>query len=121
MNILNTPPTLPVSEAQKIATKLKQDAYSNFQRLVSSYENGLYMFWRHPRATPQEIAEALGTSAVEVFTLHAITRQIILTAKPDQVLSSVDDFGTYQVNADGSLTILSVIDPPPPPAEDPPV
>lgn len=106
-SILDTnPPTVGIPPAVRIANELRRDAKVNFDRLVASHEAGLRKFWANPAATPGQIAEALGADAAEVFALHGTLAAVIRQVKPDQALSHVDDFGKYELRADGTLEIL---------------
>lgn len=82
-----------------------REAY-NF--LVQQYKNGLEHFWANPVATPQALAAELGPSGAELFQLHGALKAAILAVNPSELLPEVSDYGTFTVNADGSLTIDSV-------------
>jgi len=105
MSILDQPTSTAVTPAQREAAKIRADAFENFSRLVAAYEYGLKQFWDNPNATPAEIAAALGTDAAEVFQLHGTLATVIRQVKPNADISSASDYGTYTVNADGTVTV----------------
>lgn len=106
MSILNDTPPASLPAAVRIANELRRDARLNYQRLVAEHETGLRKFWANPAATPAEIAAALGTDAVEIFTLHGTLGAVIRQVKPDQQLCRAADFGEYDLKPDGSIEIL---------------
>lgn len=108
MPILNKPFTELKPSPEEIAQQLKRQAVMQFNQLVGAYESGLRQFWKHPFATPYELAVALGPEGAELFQLHGIIRYIVLSVKPDQILTSPDDYGTFTFNPDGSIKILSI-------------
>lgn len=105
MSILNQTP------AERIAARMIEDAGTDYRSLKAKYERGFELFWRHPDATPQEIAAALGTAGLEVFQFHSAIRTAILAVNPSEVLPSVVEYGTFTADTDGSLTINSVVQP----------
>jgi hypothetical protein len=109
MPILDNPVTNIAPSADVVASRLKQQAFQQFQQLVSVYEQGLRNFWKNPHCSPQEIADALGVEAYELFQLHGAIKATILAVKPDATLTEVSAYGEYTANEDGSITIDSVV------------
>lgn len=99
--------SLSQTPAQAAASELKQDALATFNALVSAYTIGAMKFWSNPDATPAEIAEALGTQAGELFALHAKIGRLIAEVRPSSVEAGTSLVGQFEMNADGSVTILS--------------
>ena len=95
--------------------------------MVASFNESARFFWSHPDGiSPQEIADALGASAVEVFTLHAKLGQLLASVEESSVQPAAGVVGEFTYNDDGTVTIVSVPTPPeaeipaipdPPPAE----
>lgn len=106
MSILDSRPNFnpPI---ELIVAKLKKRAYNQFRSLIDEYETGLRDFWRNKYYTPQELCDALGPEASELFILHGTIKHVILSVKPEQTLTSVDDYGAFIVNQDGTITITS--------------
>jgi len=105
MSILAQPPTTVITPAQRIAAEIRADAYREFNRLKAVHRTGLEKFWKNEKASPQEIAAALGTDAVEVFTLHGTIANILRQVHPSVEIPTVADYGSYTANQDGSITI----------------
>ena len=105
MSILNPLPNEPITNAQRIANSLKQQARNAFRSLVGVYTTGSKSFWQNPAATPQEIAAALGTDGAELFQLHAKIGQLLADVKPDSVAEGLSVVGQFSINEDGVITI----------------
>jgi hypothetical protein len=76
-----------------------------FQQLTSVYNDGARNFWANPRATPQEIAEALGDRAAEVFQLHGKIGALLASVKPESIEPGMSVVGQFTVNQDGTVTV----------------
>jgi hypothetical protein len=94
-----------VSPAVRAARQMVRQAKQTYDGLVGSFNDGAQSFWRHPRATPQEIAAALGTDAKEVFELHAKIGAFIATINPEAIAPGAAVVGEFSYNADGSVTV----------------
>lgn len=104
MSILDNPiPQKPASEI--ISNNIKVAARQTFQSMVNAFNNGSKTFWGNPRATPSEIAEALGTDAKEVFLLHYALGQLINDIKPEAISQGWSLIGQFTMNEDGTVTI----------------
>lgn len=103
MSVLNPPP--PPSDAERVAQQLVQQTRDTFQQLTSVFEMGAQMFWNNPRATPAEIAAALGTDGKEVFQLHAKLGALLAEIVPEKVAAAVSVVGPFTYNDDGSVAI----------------
>jgi hypothetical protein len=109
MSILNREPSRTITAAQVAENTLRQGKQA-YDAMESAYEQGLQRFWKNPHATPQEISDALGTDAVEVFRLHGILGAAILAANPEATITDVATLGTFTPNEDGTITINSVLE-----------
>lgn len=100
---------LSKTPAEKRAIELTVAALRQYDNMKRAYEQGLRDFWSDPRFTPQELADALGSDASDLFRLHGGLKAAILSVNPEEQLSSVSDYGTFIVNEDGTLTITSTV------------
>lgn len=104
LNLIVLPTLTP---AQETLLGMQQLNHEALRDLASRTKRAFDLFWRNDRATPQEIAAALGTNAAAVFDTHAATVQFLLGRDP--TLLSPEDYTPplpYQWNADGSMTLL---------------
>jgi hypothetical protein len=104
MSILdNSSSQKPVPEI--IAANIKVTARQTFESMVRAFNTGSQTFWNNPRATPSEIAIALGTDAKEVFELHYALGLLINSIKPESIQQGWDVIGQFTMNEDGTVTI----------------
>ena len=106
MSILDDSNNLPTSEAQSCANNIVEQARNTFNLMASSFNYGSNIFWNNPNLTPTEIAEALGSNAREVFQLHYMLGQLISNIKPDVISEGISKIGKFNMNEDGTVTIL---------------
>lgn len=108
MSILDNNPTVDiVPPATRVANQLVNMTVRSYQQMVDSFNRGAIMFWQNPQGlTPDEIAEALGTNAQEVFSLHYKLGQLIGSVKPEAIAEGVSIVGEFAYNEDGSVTII---------------
>ena len=111
MSILNNPQVPEVDPAVRVANQIKQQARSTFQNLVQVFNQGAQSFWSNPRATPAQIAAALGTDATEVFQLHGKIGALLAEIKPEAIQPGLSLVGQYSYNQDGSVTITPPAEP----------
>lgn len=83
-----TPPTTPTTQDLQVRAKLKVtrvvDA-ANLQ-LYRSYNVAMDTVWRNPDGlTPQQVLDAFGTDAAELFTFAATARNTVNTATPGTI------------------------------------
>jgi len=91
--------------AEEAANSLVRIAKNTFGKILNSYSNGVQTFWNNPRATPQEIADALGTDASEIFSLHYQLGQLIASVDPTLLEETSNLIGNFTQNEDGTVTI----------------
>jgi hypothetical protein len=99
--------------AVKIAVQLKAEAKFLYGHMVNAFNKGAKTFWANAQATPEDIAAALGTDAVEVFSLHAKLGALLATVDPAAIAAGAAVVGQFEYNEDGTVTIEE----PAPPAE----
>lgn len=105
MSVLNNPAPVEIVPAVRVANQLKNQARMTFQQLVNSFNQGAQSFWKNPRATPAEIAAALGTDAKEIFELHGKIGALLATVKPEAIAAGASVVGSFSYNEDGSVTV----------------
>ena len=106
MSILNNQPPQPVPPADRVSRQIKQQAKMTYQQLLQVFNNGARQFWRNPQATPAEIAAALGTDAVEVFTLHGKIGALLASINPAAIADGASVVGEFTYNEDGTVTVV---------------
>jgi hypothetical protein len=95
------------------ARRLLMMTKHTFQQMVNSFNEGSRIFWSNQMgASPEEIAEELGTDAGEVFYLHARLGELIALVKPEAIAEGLSVVGNFTMNEDGSVTVI-----PPPSGE----
>lgn len=120
MSVLNPPSVEPVPPGQVVAERIKQQARQTFQQLTMAFNQGARAFWKNNDATPEQIAEALGTNAVEVFQLHGKIGALLASVRPAAIAPGLAMVGTFTYNDDGTVTITGhAADPTPPSAPAP--
>jgi hypothetical protein len=77
--------------------------------LSNQYVQALEMFWKHPQLTPQEVSDALGTSAGSLFAFYGDLKTAIETHRPSLPVPPVSAYGTVTVNPDGTVTVDSIV------------
>lgn len=120
MGILDDQNTVIVPPASMAANALIAEARDVWNRMNASFTEGAKFFWRHPDGiSPQEIADAMGTAGVEVFSLHARLGQLIASVSPDAVSEGMSYVGEVSYADDGTVTVTPPPEPTPPPGPSP--
>jgi hypothetical protein len=99
----------PIDPATAAANAITAMSRRTFRDCAAAHRRLFDLFWNNPRATPQEIAAALGTSALALFTAHAALGAAIEAAVPGTVTYAPPR--AYTVNPDGSLTVGDPVTP----------
>lgn len=90
------------------ANNLKNQAYSTYKNMVDTFNNGAKLFWSNPRGlSPQQISDALGSDARELFELHGKLGTLISSIKPEDIAEGISLVGQFTYNEDGTVTINS--------------
>jgi hypothetical protein len=103
MSILDSTPA--PDPAQSVANNLKLSTKQTFFMMKNAFNAGSSNFWNNPRATPTQIASALGSDAKEVFELHYALGQLIASVKPEAISNGLSLIGQFTMNDDGTVTI----------------
>jgi hypothetical protein len=111
MSIADNLPMTPPPPVDVIANTLAQQARNCFYHLDFVFNEGTTNFWANPKATPQEIAAALGPKAADFLAFYNKLGAFLDAAKPGTPArgSTADK---YTANDDGTVTIH----PTPPPS-----
>ena len=113
MSILENGSSYP-SQAQKAAMALVNITTNTFQNMVHSFNDGSAIFWTGTMgATPEEIAEALGSDAREIFDLHSKLGELIASVKPELITTGLSSVGNFTMNEDGTVTVIPSPEPDP--------
>ena len=105
MSVLNDNP-ITENHANEAANSLVRITRNTFSKILNAYSNGVQTFWNNPRATPQEIADSLGTDASEIFSLHYKLGQLIASVDPSLLEQTANLIGNFTQNEDGTVTII---------------
>jgi hypothetical protein len=95
-----------IDKSIQISNHIKNSTKHTFQFMKDAFNNGSQTFWNNPRATPSEIAAALGNDAKEVFELHYALGQLVGNIKPEAISTGLSVIGQFTMNEDGTVTIL---------------
>lgn len=74
--------------------------------LVRTFNEGSQRFWSNPDATPEQIADALGTDGKELFQLHARIGAILADVSPGLIAPGVAVIGAVAYSEDGRVRIV---------------
>ncbi len=105
-------PTTPADFQAIVSNQIKKQSTYLLSQMTSFYASIFKSVWKHPKLAPQQVLDALGPDATQLFTLGALLQATILEAKPDTILPSVPNQVTF--NADGTVTVgdpIQTIDP----------
>jgi len=103
--------TRPPAE-EMAAERLIRMTKNTFDQMVMAFNEGSMLFWNNRMgAAPEMIAEKLGSNAVEVFALHGKLGALIAEVKPEAISEGLSVVGDFNMNEDGTVTII----PPPEP------
>ena len=98
----------PQDVSTQISNRIIYQARQTFNNMANAFNEGAKIFWQNPRGvSPEDIANALGTNAKEVFELHYKLGQLIATIKPEAIASGISIIGSFTMNNDGTVTINS--------------
>jgi len=95
-----------INQSIQISNNIKNSTRHTFQFMKDAFNNGSQTFWNNPRATPSDIAEALGADAKEIFELHYALGQLISNIKPEAISKGLALIGQFTMNEDGTVTII---------------
>jgi hypothetical protein len=104
--------TIPETRAQIIArhvNAINDAATKLFVQYRDGYAALYWMLWSNPQCTPQEILDALGTSAVDLFIASSKAATHLHDIDPGYVPPQTP--WTFTINADGTVTAIAPVIP----------
>jgi hypothetical protein len=87
--------------------RAKNQAKNIYNNMVNVFNRGSKLFWNNPISTPQQISDALGTDAKELFELHYKLGQLISTINPADIMEGSSVVGNFVYEEDGRVTIVN--------------
>ena len=110
MSVLNEQPRQELTQAEQKANRIKRSAKQSTDALIQGVVSSLSAIWEDEN--PQDVLDALGTDAQELFELNTNTVAFLageLTGKRDNelgvIMGLVAKVQAHTVNEDGSVTI----------------
>lgn len=91
---------------EMVSSRILRDVQMSFSQVLNMYARGVDQVWDNPRFTPAEIVTALGTDAVEVFTLHGALGNLLESVKPGCTATFAAKIGDFTPNADGTIVVV---------------
>ena len=94
-------------EASRLRAAVLADAREGYKRLCQIQKQGITRIWHHPRLSPQQAVDALGTDAARIFQAHGALTQVIAAVaaldgvQPDLLLPTHE----FAANPDGTITV----------------
>jgi len=86
---------------------LKKTTSQTFEHITTVYRNGIQNIWNNPNGVnATKISEQLGTDAKKVFEFYYSLGQFINSISPEDIVEINKLIGSYNLNEDGSVTIL---------------
>lgn len=105
MNLFTAPTLSPAQHALATMQALHEDALKARARALQEAFN---LFWHNDRATPADMAAALGTNAQTAFDLHASEGAALYALAPELFASlNLTPPKAYTFNTDGSLNLAA--------------
>jgi hypothetical protein len=97
----------PIPPNIRVANRLRNLTRQTFQTMVENFNSGSAMFWKNPSGVPaQDIADALGPDAAEIFNLHQQLGALLNNIKPESISEGTSIVGQFVTNPDGTVTII---------------
>lgn len=107
MGILDNDSSSQPSAADVARERLLRTIRKTFNEMVTAYNDGSSLFWsNYMGASPEEVAVALGSDAREVFYLHGKLGELLESIKPEAIQQGKSIVGDFQINEDGSVTVI---------------
>ena len=110
MSVLNDKPKIELTQAERKANRVLRSAKQSTDALIQGVISSLSAIWEDEN--PQDVLDALGTDAKELFELNTNTVAFLageLTGKRDndlaEIMALVAKVQPNTVNEDGTVTI----------------
>lgn len=94
----------------RAAQRIGQLTAAGYDQLVRLQREGIDLVWRNADGlTPQQVCDALGTSAAKVFAIHsALTQALVSAQQADGIPVSVAlPTHEYVINPDGTVSVAA--------------
>lgn len=92
----------------KAANQLINLAVRSYEQMVNTFNRGAIIFWENPQGlSPNEIADALGDNAKEIFELHSKLGELIISINPQSIAEGLSVVGDFTINDDGTVNVLA--------------
>lgn len=115
MNILIPDSAPEPSESEQVAKLLKEHVVRTWEQMKYAQSQSFGLLWRHPSLTPQEVCDALGSSASELFMVGGDLSTLILKYDPSFPPENWMPPVMPTFNQDGTVTIPPIPEPEPEP------
>lgn len=87
----------------KLKSKIVKRSSNLYNRIQREHERIFNMIWKDEEATPQEILDEYGTSAIDLFTFSSSLQ--ILLGEVDNTYVPLVPPKEYQIQEDGRVTV----------------
>jgi hypothetical protein len=91
------------AEITRIVENIKLSSNATSKVMLQTYKNNFTAIWKNLRITPQEIFDAFGTDARELFIAASGIASVINAIKPNTITEPVPY--EYTINEDGTVKI----------------
>lgn len=89
-----------------VAFRVKSESLDLFQSVKQRHQKLMRIVWQNPRGlTPQQVMDAFGTEAAELFSLSDALLNLIKTAKPDDPYGDTQIPYEFTIHDDGTVTV----------------
>jgi len=82
----------PEQHAGEAVVTSKSTINAVVRGFVESYKREFNIFWRNPNSTPHQMADAWGTTALDMFQKSALTRAYLLAIDSTSLNDPQDDY-----------------------------
>jgi hypothetical protein len=89
---------------KEVSANLVREIQGTYENLVRKYNDIMDRFWKHPKLTPQEVADSLGTDAVSLFNYGGALCTLIMSINPEEK-RLMEPKNAFTINQDGTVSI----------------
>jgi hypothetical protein len=103
----NNVPQQVTPSPEMVANRIRNQTRQTYAMMVGAFNEGSKILWQNPRGiAAEDILNALGTDAREIFELHGKLGQLLSTIKPEDIAEGVSIVGQFAYNEDGTVSIV---------------
>lgn len=106
MSLLDPQPARNKTRNVLIAERLKTQPAIRFAQFINAWNADIKALWQSP--DPQGVLDEIGPQAAELFLISSKTGMYLEALKPGCTAIAMGMIGEFKVNADGTVTILSI-------------